>query len=83
MYGVLREIMKDDFVKERQEGRQEGWQEGRQEGQLDMMNSVAERMISAGKPGDEISLFTTLKRQDIDRIALRMNRTVSWNEARA
>ena len=79
MYGVLREIMKDDFVKERQEG----WQEGRQEGQLDMMNSVAERMISAGKPGDEISLFTTLKRQDIDKIARRLNRTVSWNEARA
>ena len=67
MYGVLREIMKDDFVKERQ----------------DTLNSVAERMISAGKPGDEISLFTTLKRQDIDRIARRLNRTVSWNEARA
>ena len=75
MYGVLREIMKDEFVKERQEGRQEC--------QLDMMNSVAERMISAGKPGDEISLFTTLKRQDIDKIARRLNRTVSWNEARA
>ena len=67
MYGVLREIMKDDFVKERQ----------------DTLNTVAERMISAGKPGDEISLFTTLKRQDIDRIARRLNRTVSWNEARA
>ena len=79
MYGVLREIMKDDFVRERQEGRQEGWQEG----QLDIMNSVTERMIRAGKPGDEISLFTTLKRQDIDRIARRLNRTVSWNEARA
>ena len=67
MYGVLREIMKDDFVKERQ----------------DTLNSVAERMISAGKPGDEISLFTTLKRQDIDRIAHRLNRTVSWSEAKA
>ena len=67
MYGVLREIMKDDFVKERQ----------------DTLNTVAERMISAGKPGDEISLFTNLERQDIDRIAHRLNCTVTWNEARA
>ena len=67
MYGVLREIMKDDLVKERQ----------------DALNTVAERMINAGKTGDEISLFTSLDRQDIDGIAHRLNRTVSWNEARA
>ena len=43
-----------------------------------MLHTVAERMIRAGKPGEEISLFTSLGRQDINTIAMRMNRTVSW-----
>ena len=67
MYGALREIMKEELLQERQEGRKEE------------QNTFAERMISAGKPGSEISLFTDLGRQDIDKIARKMNRTVYWN----
>ena len=71
MYGVLRDIMKDDLVKEREEER------------LNTLNTVAERMINAGVAGDEIALATNLPRQDIDTIARGLNRTVSWNEAGA
>ena len=105
MYGALREIMKDDLLREREEGRKEERKESlrkqeeiRTEMQKEMQkeslriqqemrqgtfNTVAERMISAGKPGSEISLFTDLGRQDIDKIARKMNRTVYWNEGRA
>ena len=47
----------------------------------DTLNIVAERMVRAGKTGDEISLFTNLERREIDTIARRLNRTVSWGEA--
>ena len=93
MYGVLREIMKDDLVREREEGLQEGERRGLQEGERrglekgqrrgrrDTLNTVAERMVRAGRSGDEISLFTNLERREIDTIARRLNRTVSWAEA--
>ena len=45
--------------------------------------TMAERMINAGKSGDEISLFTSLGRSDIDGIASRLHRTVCWENARA
>ena len=45
--------------------------------------TMAERMINAGKSGDEISLFTNLGRSDIDGIASRLHRTVCWESARA
>ena len=94
MYGALREIMKDDLLREREEGRKEMQQEMQQEMQREiqresqrmqqkMQNNFVERMINLGKPGDEISLVTDLGRQDIDKIARRMNRTVTWNEAGA
>ena len=47
-------------------------------GAYDAYRTMAERMINAGKPGDEISMFTNLGRQDIDVIATRLHRTVSW-----
>ena len=49
----------------------------------DAYRTMAERMINAGKSGDEISLFTNLGRSDIDGIASRLHRTVSWETARA
>ena len=63
--------MKNDFIRERQEG------------QLEALNTIAERMINAGKAGDEISLFTNHGRKDIDSIAYSLNCTVSWNEVSA
>ena len=66
MQGVLREIMHDELVKERQEGVREA--------KVDFV----ERMINAGRPGDEISLFTALGRQDIDAIASKLKQKVSW-----
>ena len=70
MYGALRELFRDDFIKERQEER------------MGTLNTVAELMIKDGMPGDKISRFTNLGRKDIDTIAHRLNRTVNWNEAR-
>ena len=55
--------------------------DGRREGAAGAFRTMAERMINAGKPGNEIRLFTNLGRQEIDVIAARMNRTVSWSEA--
>ena len=71
MYGALREIMKEDLLQE--------WQDGRQSGRMEERNNFVARMINAGRPGSEISLFTDLGRQDIDKIARKMNRTVYWN----
>ena len=82
MYGALREIMKDELLREREEGRKEERKESLRK-QEEMLNNFVVRMISAGKPGSEISLFTDLGRQDIDKIARKMNRTVYWNEGRA
>ena len=49
----------------------------------DAYRTMAERMIKDGMPGDKISLFTSLGRSDIDGIASRLHRTVSWETARA
>ena len=38
-------------------------------------------MINDGMSGDKISMFTSLGRQDIDGIAARLHRTVSWGDA--
>ena len=90
MYGAIREIMKDDLLRAWQEGYKEGYEEARKERQRrqqeawkEEQSTVAERMINLGKPGSEISLVTDLGRQDIDKIAQKMNRTVYWNEGRA
>ena len=82
MYGALREIMKEELLREREEGRKEEQKESMRK-QLEMQNNFVVRMINAERPGNEISLFTDLGRQDIDKIARKMNRTVYWNEGRA
>ena len=93
MYGALREIMKEELLREREEGRkeerkesmrkQEEMQKESMRKQLEMQNNFVARLISVGRPGNEISLVTDLGRQDIDKIARKMNRTVYWNEGRA
>ena len=92
MAGVLRELFHDDLMRAMQEGerkgKREGWKEGnlegrregRQEGAANTLNAVAERMIFAGRPGDEISRFTSLGRKDIELIAQRLDRPVIWPE---
>ena len=44
--------------------------------------TVAERMISNGAFGSDISCYTGYDRSRIDSIARRLNRTVNWSEAR-
>ncbi len=61
------------------EGKQEGIREGKQEGAKDMLNKVAERMIRAGRPGEEIVSFTDLGRDAIDSIGKKMKINVVWN----
>ena len=73
-------IIEFEALKIKREGIREGRQEGIREGTADAFNAVAERMINAGKAGDEIRMFTNLGRQDIDVIAKRLNRTVSWED---
>ena len=55
----------------------------RREGAADAYRTMAERMISDGLPGDMIAKYSQLGRHDIDVIAKRLNRTVSWGEVRA
>ena len=47
------------------------------------LDAVAEMMIKDGEPGDKIIRYTKLDRTHIDAMARRLNRTVSWEEARA
>ena len=53
------------------------------EGAANAWKEMAERMVADGEPGDRISRYTRLGRKEIDSIAQRLNRTVSWGEARA
>ena len=48
----------------------------------DTTRKMAERMIGVDMPGDQISMLTDLNCSDIDAIAHKLNRTVTWNEAR-
>lgn len=63
--------------------KREGFQEGRQEGADDVYRTMAERMIRDGMPGDKISMFTNLGRNEIDVIATGIKHPVTWNDARA
>ena len=95
MYEAVLSIFQKDIDQKleiaRRESRQEGLRDGRREGRREGLRdgadnafkTMAERMIQAGKPGGEISLFTNLGRSDIDIIAKRLNRTVSWGETGA
>ena len=78
---IKRAGMQEGMQAGMQAGMQEGLQQGEKNGEANAYRVMAERMISAGKPGDEIRMFTNLGRQDIDVIAKRLNRTVSWKDA--
>ena len=65
-----------------QDGVRQGRREGKKEGAANAWNEMAERMVADGEPGDRISKYTRLGRKEIDSIAQRLNRTVSWGEAR-
>ena len=71
MQGVLRELMKDDYIRERQEGA------------ADMLNAVTQRLIRRGMDGSGIAEVTGYDRGQIDSIARGMKMTVAWNEASA
>ena len=79
----MREGMRKGRREGRREGKREGMREGRRQGEANAYHDTAERMINAGKPGDEIAAFTSLDRKDIDNIARQLNRTVLWGETRA
>ena len=66
MTGVLRDIMKDEIYAAEERAADH------------MLHTVAEDMIRDGLPGDMIAKYSRLGRQDIDVMAMRMNRTVSW-----
>ena len=83
MYEAVLSIFQKDLDQKFEDGRQEGLREGLRDGADNAFRTMAERMIQAGKPGGEISMFTNLGRSDIDVIAKRLNRTVSWGEAGA
>ena len=72
-----------EVIKIWRDGKAEGKAEGEANGEARAYNNMAERMITDGMPGDKISLFTSLARKEIDSIARRLNRTVTWSEARA
>ena len=67
MQGVLRELMKDDYIRERQEGA------------ADMLNAVTQRLIRRGMDGSGIAEVTGYDRGQIDSIARGMKMTVAWN----
>ena len=80
MAGVLREIFHDDLVRAVQEGERRGLVAGERKGTVNTLNTVAERMIASGMPGEEILRITALERKEINSIARRLNRPVRWSE---
>ena len=74
MNGVLREIMKEDFLAAEREAATQA--------EANTYRTVAERLISIGTDGATIVTATGYDRKYIDSIAHRLNRTVAWNEAR-
>ena len=75
MHGVLREIMKDDFEQVSRDAANQAVMRER--------NTVAERLINKGYTGSAIADATGYDRSQINSIAQRLNRTVTWGEARA
>ncbi len=59
--------------------KEEGRVEGKKEGRQDHANETAERMIQANEPGDKIALYTGLEKNDVDRLARKMNTVLVWN----
>ena len=79
MYEAVLSIFQKDIDQKLETVRRESLRDGAD----NERRATAERMIQAGKPGGEISMFTNLGRSDIDVIAKRLNRTVSWGETGA
>ena len=74
MGAVLMEIMKDKLDEAEKAGVEKGIEQG--------IEQVIERLIGTGMDGSVISTATGYDRNRINRIARRLNRTVTWNEAR-
>ena len=74
MRSVLREIMNDEFVKVAEEGKKRG--------AANAYYDVAVKLIDDGANGEFIRRLTGFDRSRIDSIAMELNRSVSWNEAR-
>ena len=70
MNAVLKDIMREDLIAAKQDGAEEE------------RNATAESMINDGLPGEMITKYSRLGRHDIDVIAKRMNRIVSWGDSR-
>ena len=65
------------------EGIAEGEVNGEARGKASAYNDMAERLIRKGMHGSDIVDVTGYNRKEIDSIARRLNRTVTWSEARA
>lgn len=61
---VGQELIEEGRERGRQEGRQEGWQEGRRE----ELAKLVRRMAAKGRTLSEISEWTELSVEDIERI---------------
>ena len=79
MQGVLREIMKDEFLAAERKGEVRG--EAR--GEANAYQTVAERLIRGGSDGSMIAIATGYDRKRIDSIARELKIPVTWNGARA
>ena len=75
MQGVLREIMKDEFLAVEQKGEASG--------AASAYHTVAERLIRNGTDGNLISVATGYDRNRINSIAKELKMPVTWNEVRA
>ena len=78
MQGVLREIMKDEFLAVAKENRESG----EASGAANAYHTVAERLIRNGTDGNLISVATGYDRNRINSIAKELKIPVTWNEAR-
>ena len=65
------------------DGEVKGFRDGEVSGADSAFQTVAESMIADGVMGEMITKYSHLDRDTIDSIARSLNRTVSWNEARA
>ena len=81
-YEVIK-IWRDGVAKGEAKGKAEGKAEGEANGEARAYNNIAERLIRKGMHGSDIVDVTGYNRKEIDSIARRLNRTVTWSEARA
>ena len=78
-----REGIKEGRREGRKEGRKEGIKEGRKEGiglgEKSKANKIAASMIQANEPGDKIVLYTGLEKEDVNKLAGKLQIVLAWN----